>query len=215
MNFDLKKQQLRFLVLYDFKCGVQAIDSHRRVCLAFGDGIVHQATVYDWYRRFQSGDESLEDKPRSGRPSGVNAMEIKESVEQNSHQSVREIASHLEISKSSIHRHLHALGKVPKLGKWVPPSLSEYDKKRRVQAALSLLSVSRRPNWLSTILTSDEKWICYENVHRKFQWVNSDEVPQPIARPGLHPRKIMLCIWLGFLRYCLLRAHVKQYYCYG
>ena len=88
-----------------------------------------QATVYDWYRRFQSGDESLEDKPRSGRPSGVNAMEIKESVEQNSHQSVREIASHLEISKSSIDRHLHALGKVPKLGKWVPHSLSEYDKK--------------------------------------------------------------------------------------
>ena len=44
-------------------------------------------------------------------------------------------------------------------------------------------------------MTSDEKWKCYENVHRKFQWVNSDEVPQPIARPGLHPRKIMLCIW--------------------
>ena len=59
MNFDLKKQQLHLLVLYDFKCGVQAIDSHRRVCLAFGDGVVRQATVYDWYRRFQSGDESL------------------------------------------------------------------------------------------------------------------------------------------------------------
>ena len=59
------------------KCGVQAIDSHRRVCLAFGDGIVRQATVYDCYRRFQSGEKSLEDKPRSGRPSGVNAMKLK------------------------------------------------------------------------------------------------------------------------------------------
>ena len=73
---------------------------------------MRRATVYDWYRRFQSGDESLEDNPRSGHPSDANSMEIKESVEQNSHPSEREIASHLEISKSSIHRHLHALGKV-------------------------------------------------------------------------------------------------------
>ena len=87
------------------------------------------------------------------------------------------------------------MGKVPKLGKWVPYKLSENDRQCCINAAVSLLSMSRRKDWLATILTSDEKWMVYDNIHRKFQWVDHDESPKAVVKPNRHPRKIMLCVW--------------------
>ena len=36
---------------------------------AFKEEALSQAMVYEWFSRFKSGDMSLEDQPRSGRPS--------------------------------------------------------------------------------------------------------------------------------------------------
>lgn len=194
-QFNIDKHHLRAFMLYDYRSDLKAIESHRRLSSAFGDNIVPQATVYDWYRRFKDGDESLEDQPRSGRPSDFDEVALRNLVESNPSQSVRELAAQLAMSSTSVYRHLKLIGKVPKLGKWVPHQLSERDRQRRVEAALSLLSISRRKDWLATILTSDEKWVVYDNISRKLQWVDIDEQPQPVAKPNMHPRKVMLSVW--------------------
>lgn len=48
---------------------------------------------------------------------------------------------------------------------------------------------------MDDIITSDEKWILYTNVKRKSSWVDSGSPSVPAARPGLHPKKIMLSVW--------------------
>ena len=44
-------------------------------------------------------------------------------------------------------------------------------------------------------MTGDEKWILYNNVERKRSWGKWNEPPLTTPKAGLHPKKVMLCIW--------------------
>ena len=41
----------------------------------------------------------------------------------------------------------------------------------------------------------DEKWILYNVVERKRSWGKWNEAPPTTPKAGLHPKKVMLCIW--------------------
>ena len=108
---------------------------------------------------------------------------------------------YLGISRQAKHVTIHhmpslgKMGKVSKLGGWVPHALSEKNKAGCLQIATSLLSRQRNNPFLDKIITGDEKWITYDNVARKKQWVVKDKFPQPDPKTELHGRKIMLCVW--------------------
>ena len=53
---------------------------------------------------------------------------------------------------------------------------------------------SRDP-FLNRIVTSDEKWVLYNNIHRKKQWLANNEKGKTTPKPGLHPEKVMLYVW--------------------
>ena len=44
-------------------------------------------------------------------------------------------------------------------------------------------------------MTGDEKWIQYNNVEQKRLWGKRNEPPSTSPKAGLHPKKVMLCIW--------------------
>jgi histone-lysine N-methyltransferase SETMAR len=44
-------------------------------------------------------------------------------------------------------------------------------------------------------VTGDEKWVLYNNVCRKRQWLSPGQKAVPTPKQGLHPRKILLCVW--------------------
>ena len=89
---------------------------------------------------------------RSGRPIETDDTTLLNLIESNKYQSARQVAAQLETNSSTVHSHLQNMGKVPKLGRSVP-----HDRQRRVDCAVSHLSISRRMDWLKTMLTSDEK----------------------------------------------------------
>jgi len=101
---------------------------------------------------------------------------------------------------------------VSKLGQWVPHLLTDANKIERVRIARQLLErYERRELRLDDIITSDEKWVLYTNVVRGRSWVDKvsaqrlevpkalvialmlqDGIPLATAKPGLHPKKVML-----------------------
>ena len=81
------------------------------------------------------------------------------------------------------------MGKVSKLGVWVPHALSEKNKADRLSIATNLHSRQRNDLFLDKIITGDEKWITYDNVAHKRQWVDKDNSPQPDPKAELHGRK--------------------------
>lgn len=68
----------------------------------------------------------------------------------------------------------------------------------------SLLKRNKNDPFLKRLVTGDEKWIIYNNVKRKSSWRKRNEAPLTTAKAGLHPKKVMLCIWWdwrGILHY--------------
>ncbi len=158
-------------------------------------GIICYESVRDWYSKFKKGEYSVQDKPRPGRPSELDDQALLQLVNSNTRVTTRELATALGFDQSTIVRHLDVLGKVPKMGCWVPHKLTERDRDQRVTIASFLLSYSRTNTWLGSLITGDEKWVLYVNVHRRHQWVDQDAEPEPEPKAEIHQKKIMLCVW--------------------
>ncbi|XP_029669357.1 histone-lysine N-methyltransferase SETMAR-like [Formica exsecta] len=150
----------------------------------------------------------MEDQPRSGRPSGIDDNIVHALVERNPRITTENIAKKLNIDNSTAFRHLKKLGYVSKLDTWVPHLLTERNKLNRMTVALSLLERNKKKPFLDRMVTGDEKWILYKNVQRKRTWKTAAEGAEPVAKAGLHPMKVLLCVWWdrkGIIYFELLR----------
>ncbi|XP_011055470.1 PREDICTED: histone-lysine N-methyltransferase SETMAR-like [Acromyrmex echinatior] len=126
--------------------------------------------------KFRSRDTSLEDGPRSGRPTEV-----------------REIAETLKVDYRTVQRHLQQLGYVSRLDVWGPHKLTEENLANRMSICNSLLKRHESDSFLKRIVTGDKKWIIYDNIVHKRSWGTAGE-PNATPKAGLHP-KILLSIW--------------------
>ena len=90
---------IKFCVSNEISCA----ESLRMLQKAYGESVLSKTQVYEWYKAFQDGRTTVEDMPRSGRPStsttDENIKKAKEIVLQNPHVSVREIARELDIGR--------------------------------------------------------------------------------------------------------------------
>ena len=53
---------IRHILLYHFEKGHKAAEAFRDLNELFGDGTINESTVRIWFRRFKSGNTSLEDE---------------------------------------------------------------------------------------------------------------------------------------------------------
>ena len=82
--------------------------------------------------------------------------------------------------------HLKKIGKVSRLGIWLPQTLSENNEEDRISTATSLLSKQNNDTFLKNIMTGHEKWVIYDNVQRKRQWIDEDISLQPNRKVEFH-----------------------------
>ena len=84
--------------------------------------------------------ETTASRMRAGQdPSELDNEELRKLVESNPRLSTHEMATTLGTDQSTIVRHLEKLGKVSKLGSWVPHDLTKNQRDRRAEACLTLL----------------------------------------------------------------------------
>jgi transposase len=142
-------------MLYEFELVHTAAVAARNICAALGEGTVAKRTCQFWFNRFRSGDKSLEDQPRSGRPVECDIEALLALVEDNPRITTRELAMELGCYHFTIEYHLEQLGKVSKLGTWIPHELTPANKQQRVTICNSFLSreTSRRLSGRSSLAT--------------------------------------------------------------
>ena len=129
--------------------------------------------------------------------------------------SQKQLAEQLSVShQQAVSNHLREMGKIQKVGRWVPHELNERQMERRknthVNTCKILLERYRRKSFLPFHRTviGDEKWILFENPKRKKSWVDPDAPSTSIARPNHFGRKTVLCVWWdqkGVIYYELLK----------
>ena len=60
---------------------IGAAETARKINQAFGNDSVNERTIQGWFAKFRSGDFSLEDEPRSGRPIVIQDEDLRILVE--------------------------------------------------------------------------------------------------------------------------------------
>lgn len=164
----------------------------------YGVDVVSKRVCQKWFAKFRCGDFNLDDAPRSGRPNESDSSDVEALVKQNPSYTVREMASTLNISHTTVENYLRKLGFISRLNVWVPHKLTEANLLTRVSTCDSLLKRQTNHPFLKQMVTSDEKWIVYDNVIRKRSWGQIGDPPKSSPKAGLHPKKIMLSVWWDF-----------------
>lgn len=185
-----------------------AVEAHRSLVEAYGDHALSRSQCYAWYERFGRGNFDIENESRGRPPQKFNDEELEELLAQDNTQTQDELAEALGVTRSAISKRLHALGKIQKLGRWVPHSLTFSQKMRRLTVCKELLERYQKKSFLHRIVTGDEKWIFYDNPKRRASWVNPGEAAAPIVRPKRFGKKTMLCVFwdqAGLVYYELLQ----------
>ena len=116
-------------------------------------------------------------------------------LDEDSTQTLKQLAKALGVDQGTISRRLHAIGKIQKEGKWVPYELKERDIERRKTTCEILFDRFKRKSFLHRIVTGDEKWIYFDNPKRKKSWVDPGQpsTSQPVR--NIHGKKALQCIW--------------------
>ena len=110
----MEKKQIRTIFLFQLKLDRKAAETARDINEAFGPGTTTERTAQWWFKKFRGGDVSLEDDERSGRSSDIDNDQLRALVEANPRTTVRELASELDVTYTTIFNHLREIGKTKK-----------------------------------------------------------------------------------------------------
>ena len=207
-EFIMEKHQIRVIFLYEFKLGRNATETAKKINQVFGPDVVNDQTIRRWFDKFRTGNTSLVDEPRLGRPGTVDDDVLRDLVEADPLITIRELAAELSVSHTIILKHLKAMGKAKKLDKWIPHELTPYNQTRRFEICSALDLRNKNDPFLDRIITCDEKWILYDNRKRSARWLDSNEAPKRFPKPKTHQKKIMVTMWWpseGVIHYSLLK----------
>lgn len=201
------KMHIRHCLLFMFNIGKSASEAKQWIAEAYGNDAVGASTCREWFAKFKKKDFELKDKERSGRPQNLKTDKLEELLKEDTAQTTRELAEKLDVNQSTVARHLQALGKNEKLGKWVPHELTETNLGQRLNTSLSLLARHRTKSFLDKVVTGDEKWIYYENPKRRKWCLDPGQSSSSQPKRNLLGKKVLLCVWWdskGILYYELL-----------
>ncbi|XP_062593106.1 histone-lysine N-methyltransferase SETMAR-like [Saccostrea cucullata] len=171
----------------------------------YGSDKVSYETVRRWRQKFLTGTESIKDAAKSGLPVTVsgktNVSKVKEIIESDGRYTIRDIAKAVGISR--VHFILKRILKVRKISaRWIPHTLTDDQKKVRIQTAKRLLKMF--PNFnqrqFANIVTGDETGVHYFEPVRKVGnklWLTKHGRRPVVAKRTMSIKNVLYCIFLS------------------
>ena len=162
MEMMLDKKQIQAIFLFKFKMCYKEVETTHNINKDFGPGTANKRTVQWWFKKFCQGDESLEDKERSGQLLGVDNDELRALFKADPLITTQEVAEEFHANLSTFTRHLKQNGKMKKFDKWVSCVLTE-NQKNHFEVSSSLFLCNKNEPFLDWIAMCNQKWILYNN----------------------------------------------------
>ena len=76
LKMEEKKQHFHHIILYYFKKGKNATETHKKIYAVCGEGVVTDQTCQKWFAKFRAGDFLLDDAPQLDRPVELIAIKL-------------------------------------------------------------------------------------------------------------------------------------------
>jgi hypothetical protein len=111
----------------------------------------------------------------------------KEAAEQQPSTTTHRLSDTLGSSKSTIHRHLTALGKIYRSCRVVSHELTVKQAQQQLEFCHKLLQLLKDHRFIKRIVNCDEKWIYLNNPNLQKQWL--DKGPVPVPKRGRSEKK--------------------------
>ena len=191
----IKKFEIRVLIRHYWKKGLKAVSAAREICDVEGEDTVNTHMAQRWFKRFLEGNASLEDQPRSGRPTTIDDEALRLKVELEPSTSTRILSTEFGTSQFTINNHLGQLGFVNRHCRQVPHELTPDQARDRIDICKRLLGNPLDERHFKQIVACDEKWIFFRNPDNRNQWLYSGQLVKPVARIGRFEDKVMLSVW--------------------
>ena len=179
---EARNQHFRHILLFYYEKGKNAVQARRKLCDVYGEDVLTERQYQKWFAKFRSGNFDLKDAPRPRRLLEADLDQIKSLVDANQRITTGEIAEILNLSNSTVHKHMKSLGLISKLDIWVAHVLTERNLLHRINDCDLLIRRQKNDPFLNRIVTGDEKWMVYNNVKRKKSWSKKDAPPQTTAK---------------------------------
>ena len=184
---------IQYLVIKGFT--VEGI--HKELVSVQGAEAPSLITVARWAARFRTGERSVDDRPRSGRPQidGL-AQSIQEHLIEDPHASLRSAAAALGVSHMTVRNGLQQLGLRYHCTRWVPHVLTEGNRRQRVQVAKDILDMigEMTAEQLPNLVTADESWFFHDNPHDG-RWCAEGEPPETAPQRTISSEKSLVCVF--------------------
>lgn len=169
-KFVPNKEHSRTALIFCFHLKKTAAESYRLLGEAYGEHAPSQKTCERWFQRFKIGDFDVADKEHGKPPKKYEDVELQALLDEDDSQTQKQLAEQLSVSQQAVSNRLREMGKIQKVGRWVPHELNERQMERRKNTCEILLERYRRKSFLHRIVTGDEKWIFFENPKCKKSW---------------------------------------------
>ena len=162
-----------------------ATETYGMLQTAFPPSCMNQASVFEWYKRFKEGRESVRDDKRCGRSKEVRTPELIGQIKMDNdcRVSIQTISAQFDVSVGTVHTIIREELKMRKIcAKFVPRVFRENQKERHCHDSREMVElINSDPTVLDALVTCDESWIyCYdrETERQSSQWKHAGS-PRP------------------------------------
>ena len=146
----------QYAIKFCFKLGKNVTEKYGMLHTAFEPSCMNQASVFEQYKRFKEGRESVGNDERCGRSKEVRTPEligqIKNFMDKDCHVSIETISAQFDVSVGTVHTIIRE-----ELKKFVPRVLREDQKERRCHDSREMVElINSDPTVLDALVTCDE-----------------------------------------------------------
>ena len=122
-----------------------AAESHRMLVEAYGGYALGKSQCFEWFKKkkFKSGDFDVRNEERGKPPKKFEDSELQALLNEDDAQT-QQLADQLNVTREAVSIRLKSMGKIQKMGKWVPHELNERQQENRKTTCEMLLARYKR-----------------------------------------------------------------------
>ena len=133
---------------------------------AYDEHALGKSQCFEWFKKSKSDDFDVRHEEREKLSKKFVDSELQALLDEDDAQTQQQLADQLNVTREAVSIRLKSMGKIQKMGKWVP-QLNERQQENRKTTCEMLLARYKRKSFLHRIVTGDEEWIYFENPKRK------------------------------------------------